>query len=45
VPGTAFLDMLGAFAEFEAHVRRECQMERIAKAKADGVCRSRGTWI
>lgn len=34
--GKAFLDMLGVFAEFETNLRRERQMEGIAKAKADG---------
>ena len=33
----AFLDMLGVFAEFETNLRRERQMEGIAKAKAEGV--------
>lgn len=32
--GKAFLDMLGVFAEFEINLRRERQMEGIAKAKA-----------
>ena len=35
--GKAFLDMLGVFAEFETAIRRERQMEGIAKAKANGV--------
>jgi DNA invertase Pin-like site-specific DNA recombinase len=35
--GKAFLDMLGVFAEFETNLRRERQLEGIAKAKADGV--------
>jgi len=35
--GKAFLDMLGVFAEFETNLRRERQMEGIAKAKANGV--------
>ena len=38
--GTAagcFLDMLGVFAEFETNLRRERQLEGIAKAKAAGV--------
>lgn len=34
--GKAFLDMLGVFAEFETNLRRERQMEGIAKAKAEG---------
>ena len=37
--GEAFLDMLGVFAEFETNLRRERQMEGIAKAKARGVYR------
>ena len=32
-----FLDMLGVFAEFETNIRKERQMEGIAKAKAKGV--------
>lgn len=35
--GKAFLDMLGVFAEFETNLRKERQMEGIAKAKAAGV--------
>jgi hypothetical protein len=31
--GKCFLDMLGVFAEFETNLRRERQLERIAKAK------------
>lgn len=34
--GKAFLDMLGVFAEFETNLRRERQMEGIAKAKVEG---------
>lgn len=34
--GVAFLQMLGVFAQFETAIRRERQMEGIAKAKADG---------
>lgn len=34
--GKAFLDMLGVFAEFETNLRRERQMEGIARAKANG---------
>lgn len=34
--GKAFLDMLGVFAEFETNLRKERQMEGIAKAKAEG---------
>ncbi len=39
--GKAFLGMLGVFAEFETNLRRERQMEGIAKAKARGVYRGR----
>lgn len=39
--GKAFLDMLGVFAEFEANLRRERQMEGIAAAKARGVYKGR----
>ena len=39
--GKAFLDMLGVFAEFETNLRRERQLEGIAKAKAAGVYRGR----
>jgi len=35
--GKCFLDMLGVFAEFETNLRRERQLEGIAKAKAEGV--------
>ena len=35
--GKAFLDMLGVFAEFETNLRRERQLEGIAKAKGAGV--------
>ena len=35
--GKCFLDMLSVFAEFETNLRRERQMEGIAKAKANGV--------
>jgi DNA invertase Pin-like site-specific DNA recombinase len=37
--GKAFLDMLGVFAEFEMNLRRERQLEGIARAKAEGVYR------
>src|SRR5215207_8587895 len=37
--GKAFLDMLGVFAEFETNLRRERQLEGIARAKAEGVYR------
>lgn len=39
--GKAFLDMLGVFAEFETNLRRERQLEGIAKAKANGVYKGR----
>ncbi|MGY9046783.1 resolvase [Puniceibacterium antarcticum] len=39
--GKAFFQMLGVFAEFETNLRRERQMEGIAKAKADGVYKGR----
>lgn len=39
--GTAFFQMLGVFAQFETALRRERQMEGIAKAKAAGVYRGR----
>jgi DNA invertase Pin-like site-specific DNA recombinase len=35
--GKCFLDMLGLFAEFETNLRKERQLEGIAKAKAAGV--------
>jgi DNA invertase Pin-like site-specific DNA recombinase len=39
--GKCFLDMLGVFAEFETNLRKERQMEGIAKAKAEGVYKGR----
>jgi DNA invertase Pin-like site-specific DNA recombinase len=39
--GKAFLDMLGVFAEFETNLRKERQMEGIAKAKAAGIYKGR----
>lgn len=39
--GKAFFQMLGVFAEFETNLRRERQMEGIAKAKAAGVYKGR----
>lgn len=39
--GKCFLDMLGVFAEFETNLRRERQLEGIAKAKAAGVYKDR----
>jgi DNA invertase Pin-like site-specific DNA recombinase len=35
--GKCFLDMLGVFAEFETNMRKERQLEDIARAKANGV--------
>jgi DNA invertase Pin-like site-specific DNA recombinase len=43
--GKAFLDMLGVFAEFETNLRRERQLEGIAKAKAEGVYKGRSARI
>lgn len=39
--GKAFLDMLAVFSEFETNLRKERQMEGIAKAKAKGVYKGR----
>lgn len=39
--GMAFLQMLGVFAQFETAIRRERQMEGIAKAKAAGAYKGR----
>src|SRR3954467_149740 len=39
--GRCFLQMLGVFAEFETAIRRERQMEGIAKAQAEGVYKGR----
>jgi len=39
--GKASLSMLGVFAEFETNLRRERQLEGIAKAKVDGVYKGR----
>ena len=39
--GVAFLQMLGVFAQFETALRKERQMEGIAKAKAAGVYKGR----
>jgi DNA invertase Pin-like site-specific DNA recombinase len=39
--GKCFLDMLGVFGEFETNLRRERQLEGIAKAKANGVYKGR----
>lgn len=43
--GKAFLDMLGVFAEFETNLRRERQMEGIARAKSKGVYKGRPSTI
>ncbi len=40
--GRCFLQMLGVFAEFETNLRRERQMEGIAKAKAAGKYEGKG---
>lgn len=39
--GRCFLQMLGVFAEFETAIRKERQMEGIAKAKAEGLYKGR----
>ncbi|NVO22635.1 recombinase family protein [Donghicola mangrovi] len=39
--GKAFFQMLGVFAEFETNLRRERQLEGIARAKANGVYKGR----
>lgn len=39
--GKAFFQMLGVFAEFETNLRRERQLEGIAKARAKGVYKGR----
>lgn len=39
--GLAFLQMLGVFAQFETAIRKERQMEGIAKAKSNGVYKGR----
>jgi DNA invertase Pin-like site-specific DNA recombinase len=39
--GQTFLDMLGVFAAFETNLRRERQLEGIAKAKSAGVYKGR----
>jgi DNA invertase Pin-like site-specific DNA recombinase len=39
--GKLMMDMLAAFAEFETRLRRDRQMEGIAKAKAEGVYKGR----
>lgn len=39
--GKCFLDMLGVFAEFETNLRKERQLEGIARAKAAGLYKGR----
>ncbi len=39
--GRCFLQMLGVFAEFETAIRRERQLEGLAKAKVEGVYKGR----
>jgi Resolvase, N terminal domain len=39
--GKCFLDMLGVFAEFETNLRRERQLEGIARAKAQDIYKGR----
>jgi DNA invertase Pin-like site-specific DNA recombinase len=39
--GKCFFDMLGVFAEFETNLKRERQLEGIAKAKAEGIYKGR----
>jgi DNA invertase Pin-like site-specific DNA recombinase len=39
--GKCFLDMLAVFSEFETNLRRERQLEGIAKAKKKGVYKGR----
>jgi DNA invertase Pin-like site-specific DNA recombinase len=39
--GRAFLQMLGVFAEFETAIRKERQLEGIAKAKVAGIYKGR----
>lgn len=39
--GKCFLDMLGVFAELETNLRKERQLEGIAKAKAAGIYKGR----
>lgn len=43
--GRAFLNMLAVFAEFETEIRKERQLEGIAKAKAAGVYKGRPATI
>ncbi len=39
--GVAFLQMLGVFAQFETSIRKERQLEGIAKAKTAGIYKGR----
>jgi DNA invertase Pin-like site-specific DNA recombinase len=41
ITGKCVLDMLGVLAEFETNLRKERQLEGIAKAKAAGVYKGR----
>lgn len=41
VAGRCFLGMLGVFTEFGTAIRRERQMEGVAKAKAQGIYKGR----
>lgn len=43
--GRAFMQMLGVFAEFETAIRKERQMDGIAKAKKEGVYKGRKATI
>jgi DNA invertase Pin-like site-specific DNA recombinase len=40
--GKCFLDMLAVFSEFETNLRKERQMEGIARAKVNGVYAGKG---
>lgn len=42
--GKMFLNLLGVFAQFETELRKERQLEGIAKAKAEGVYKGRKQW-
>lgn len=43
--GKMFLNLLGVFAQFETELRKERQLEGIAKAKAEGVYKGRKQMI
>ena len=43
--GKCFVDMLGVFAEFETNLRKERQLEGIAKAKENGAYKGRKSTI